>query len=311
MLPSYSPGAIGRFADRCHDAGEDMALTIDYMLTARCNLECPFCYGPDPNMPGELDLKGKIVLVRNLVQAGVTHFVFAGGEPLISPDAEAAIRTARELGAKVGLQTNAFAEERLKAVLPHLDWLALPLDGISRGSQQFMRTSPNQLEKTRRAVELVRRQPNISISLKIGTVLTPANIDEIHLMAGEVERFRPAIWKLYQVRPRGAAAENYPNLWLPSERISQALCDIKQKHSTLNIFCSLVEQSNGAYLIVNPDSMAIIPKIHDYTEFGHLITPDLAFNSTVWQKFVLALDGQAHMNNMLNSFPNWLASSHS
>jgi MoaA/NifB/PqqE/SkfB family radical SAM enzyme len=286
-----------------------MAIPIDFMLTAKCNLQCPFCYGPDPHIEGELSLPFKRRLIEELAMREVSHIVFAGGEPLMSPDAADVISRTKELGISVGLQTNAFFPERLRAVLPYLDWVAFPIDGCDSKTQQLLRTSASQLDRTKAAVELFRSLSEASTKLKIGTVVTPYNIDELPRIANQVKLLQPDIWKWYQVRPRGAGQSNFETLTVARSDIERSLIQIESEHPNLNIFVSYVEQSINAYLIVNPDSEALVPQVDSYISAGHLLkrgTTSPQFDDFVWDKFLAQRDAVAQEANMKNSFPNWL-----
>lgn len=282
-----------------------MSITIDYMITARCNLKCPFCYGPDPNMAGELSLREKCFLIEQLAKRNVTRIIIAGGEPLVSSDILELAPLIRAHGIALGLQTNGFYLERLRTLIPFLDWLALPIDGVSSDVQSFMRTSSSQLQKTRRAADIFRALAPQNTKLKIGTVLTPRNINELDQIAGEVARIAPNVWKIYQVRPRGAATHKMDQLHLDRIRIEEALLPIRNKFGAAPAV-SFVDESVRAYLIVNPDSECLIPLVDKYKSCGHLLDrATMHFREEVWVKFMSQLDTSAQIKNMEKSFPNW------
>lgn len=286
-----------------------MAITVDYMLTARCNLHCPFCYGPPPEMRGELNLDAKCFLIDALADQGVTHLVFSGGEPLLSADAAQVFERAYRRGLKVGLHTNGFVFERLRRVLPLLDWLALPIDGVSPAVQRAMRTSPLQLEYTKRAVRLVRAEGRPGgTRIKIGTVVSRLNVHELDLIADEVERIAPDSWKLHEVRPRGAAVENLAMLELARSTMAKATNSVRSKYPGLPMLRSYGEQSRNAYVIINPDSEALVPQLRSYTSAGRLLVSQgpMKFDLSVWNAAVRRLDPAAHRSNMRGAFPGWI-----
>jgi pyruvate formate lyase activating enzyme len=53
--------------------------------------------------------------------------VFSGGEPTLHPGLEAAIRTVRQKGFLAGLHTAGIFPERLRRLLPLLDWVGLDI----------------------------------------------------------------------------------------------------------------------------------------------------------------------------------------
>jgi len=251
-------------------------------------------------MEGELSLPLKRYLIGELAKRGVSHIVFAGGEPLMSPDASDVIIWTKELGVNVGLQTNAFFFERLRTVLPYLDWVGFPIDGCDSKTQLFLRTSASQLDRTKAGVELFRSLKTASAKLKIGTVVTPHNIDELPRIADHVNRLRPDVWKWYQVRPRGAGQTNFATLMVAKSDMERSLIQIEAEHPDLNIFASYIEQSINAYLIVNPDSEALVPQVDSYFSAGYLLkrgTTSPEFDDFVWNQFLAKRDIVAQQFN--------------
>jgi pyruvate formate lyase activating enzyme len=53
--------------------------------------------------------------------------VFSGGEPLLQPGLVDAVQDVRSLGFKIGLHTAGVVPDRLRAVLPYLDWVAMDI----------------------------------------------------------------------------------------------------------------------------------------------------------------------------------------
>jgi MoaA/NifB/PqqE/SkfB family radical SAM enzyme len=260
-------------------------------------------------MPGELSVKAKKYLITELAKRDVSHVIFAGGEPLLSDHAVRIIPWTKHLGIRVGLQTNAFYLDRLRAVLPYLDWVALPVDGVHSRTQLQLRTSAQQLDRTKAAVELLRSSTGVTSRLKIGTVVTPQNVRELPEIAEQVRKFRPDVWKWYQVRPRGEGRSNFHLLHLSRSDIEQAYLAIRTQYPELRIFTSFIEQSINAYLIVNPDSEALVPQVDTYVSAGHLIkrgTTPPTFDESAWNIFLAQRDATAQAVNVSNSFPNWL-----
>lgn len=286
-----------------------MSIVVDYMLTAKCNLECPFCYGPNPNMRGELSYLEKIFLIEQLHLRGCTHLIVAGGEPLSSPDAVRFIAAAKEFGLKITLQSNGAFLQRLVEVAPCLDWLALPLDATSVENQLRLRTTTEQLEWTIKAAGAFRERCNAKAQLKIGTVLTPYNLAEIEEMAKIIAQLQPDVWKWYQVRPRGEGLINFESLFLEESKIENTRIHLSQKMPEINIVTSMIEESKSSYLIINPDSEALTPRIDSYHHFGRLVKNNGSnpeFDENVWASLLSALDYPGQQKNMMKTFPSWM-----
>ena len=104
---------------------------------AGCPWRCPYCQNHqlqsfDAAQQTERNLFAFLEERRGLLD-GV---VFSGGEPLAQSAVIAAAAHAREMGFEVGLHTCGGYPERLRQVLPHLDWVGLdvkaPWDAYER-----------------------------------------------------------------------------------------------------------------------------------------------------------------------------------
>lgn len=101
-----------------------------------CPWRCGYCHNPG--------LQPRQATPGSPVWADVVHLlqrrcglldgvVFSGGEPLLDPALPAAVQAARALGFAVGLHTAGIYPQRLAALLPQLDWVALDLKHDTTG----------------------------------------------------------------------------------------------------------------------------------------------------------------------------------
>lgn len=81
------------------------------MITARCTLACPFCYGPEPGAFVDLPAERVEHLLAFFVSKNVIGVNFAGGEPFCYPDFERIVKKASGLGLWLSLQTNALESQ--------------------------------------------------------------------------------------------------------------------------------------------------------------------------------------------------------
>jgi pyruvate formate lyase activating enzyme len=111
------------------DSTRNLSL-IDYpdlmslvVYTQGCNLECPFCYSKHliPKTEGNLSWADTFEIIKE--QKYIEAVVFSGGEPTIH-DLQGPILDCKELGLKVGLQTNGRGDY-FKIILPFVDYILL------------------------------------------------------------------------------------------------------------------------------------------------------------------------------------------
>lgn len=94
-----------------------------------CPWRCSYCHNPHlqprdaapaiawPDMLAFLDTRAGLL----------DAVVFSGGEPTLDPALEGAMRSVRALGFKIGLHTAGIYPERLRQVLPLVDWVGLDI----------------------------------------------------------------------------------------------------------------------------------------------------------------------------------------
>ncbi len=91
-----------------------------------CNLRCPFCYNVDLIKYESFDMQKHkdYILQRSKYVKGI---VLTGGEPLMQPNLKDFILFIRSLDLKVKLDTNGFYPDKLKDVLPLVDYVAMDI----------------------------------------------------------------------------------------------------------------------------------------------------------------------------------------
>lgn len=112
--------------------GVESFTTVDFpgrlaavLFCLGCPLRCPYCH----NVALQ-DFKGKPFISwetfleflqdRKKLLDGV---VFSGGEPLSQPDLFDGMKQIKDMGYEIGLHTSGVSKERLKQVIPLLDWV--------------------------------------------------------------------------------------------------------------------------------------------------------------------------------------------
>lgn len=177
--------------------------SIDVHPTAKCNLRCTFCWGPEHDIPDGLTGEEWVELLEWFYKRGTRAVVFTGGEPLIRKDLDHIIRGASEIGYRITLSSNGILlPSRMEKVGQYVEQVGLPLDGASPELNAAMRigksgsTSFNAVMKAMRAV----REFDPSIEITIRTVVSRVNASSVHRIAevlNELEDYWDR-WKLYQ-----------------------------------------------------------------------------------------------------------------
>jgi cyclic pyranopterin phosphate synthase len=109
-------------------------------LTARCNLNCPYCRPEGKDLPGLLGVEERRELVAASVDLGAHTLRLTGGEPLLDGDLETLIKVLQPLRPRlrrIALTSNGLllSAERAKALRKAgLDSVTLSLDGTDATS---------------------------------------------------------------------------------------------------------------------------------------------------------------------------------
>jgi MoaA/NifB/PqqE/SkfB family radical SAM enzyme len=174
--------------------------SIDWWITSRCNLACDFCYGPEPARD-PVGLREEILAaIENSSAAVVT---FCGGEPLLVREIGRYAARLADSGKRTVLNTNgSLLRKRLDQGLDlAFAAVGLSIDGSTEAVHRAMRGTKADLGEVLRAAQIVTDLPGVS--LKIGTVVSAVNRDDLPSLAALVGRLKPDVWRLYQYSARG------------------------------------------------------------------------------------------------------------
>ena len=110
------------------DYPDKVAATV---FTVGCNFRCPFCHNFSlvAGNGDKLELLTQEEILQFLKKRSnvLEGVCVTGGEPLIQPDIEDFLRSVRQLGYKIKLDTNGAFPERLKSLIEHglVDYVAM------------------------------------------------------------------------------------------------------------------------------------------------------------------------------------------
>lgn len=98
-----------------------------------CPWRCPFCYNtslqPYRENSESIWTFEKFLNFIARRKGALDAVVFSGGEPLMQKNLRDAVQKVKDLGYTVGMHTGGYYPERLKEVLPLVDWIGLDIKG--------------------------------------------------------------------------------------------------------------------------------------------------------------------------------------
>ena len=92
-----------------------------------CPLRCPFCHNPElQENDGKGEMSWEDVMAFLSARKGkLDGVVLSGGEPLMQPDVVNLAKQIKELGFKIGVHTSGVYPDKLREMVPYLDWVGL------------------------------------------------------------------------------------------------------------------------------------------------------------------------------------------
>ncbi|MDQ1037756.1 radical S-adenosyl methionine domain-containing protein 2 [Streptomyces sp. V3I8] len=240
---------------------------VDLRPIGRCNLSCPFCFGPRhevPSMTRETALRIASVLQQNSVR-GV---VVSGGEPTLLPylaELSAELRSAppSETPMKLVLSTNGLAPlPVMERVLPHLSWVALPLESADETEHRQLRTGA--APHRDRVLRLLReiRQHHRYVRVKLGTVVTRRNTAGASRVLDLIEddKWLPDVWKIYQMSETSYGADNGDWLSVEEMEFEEVVARCRRTAADRGVRLEVYRNStrSGSYFFIDPDCTVVV-----------------------------------------------------
>lgn len=259
-------------------------LIVDFFVTGRCDMECPFCYGADVPVENkrdslplykptvettkvtgngalrpELSVEQCKIMLEKLAGLGLKKLNIGGGEPLLRHDTPEIIRYAKQLGISVYLSTNAtFTKARYDLIKDNIDVIGLPLDGstinvnVAMGRAHYLRDRMLGLLQFFYSAEPKHK-------IKVGTVISKINAYDI-LNVGrflfETEGiYRPDVWRVYQFEKVERGEDNAQKYEITDQEFWDIVNLLKKQLPQANIAPRANSDHNNAYFFISPDGM--------------------------------------------------------
>ncbi|MGW7073201.1 radical SAM protein [Streptomyces sp. NPDC054855] len=239
---------------------------VDMRPIGRCNLSCPFCFGPRHEVPS-MSRGVALKVAAALKDGGVRGVVISGGEPTLLSylhELAAALREPGEDGTapRVVLSTNGLAPLRtMERVLPSLSWIALPLESADADEHRALRTGVAPHRDKMLALLKEVRENHRRVQVKLGTVVTRLNVrgapDVLNLIE---DSCRPDVWKVYQMSETNYGADNRDWLAVGDDEFEDVVhrCEIaaKERDVTLRVYRN--KTRTGSYFFIDPDCEVVV-----------------------------------------------------
>jgi len=307
---------------------QDKRFVVDFWVTGKCDMECPFCYGADvpikenqalvyhptdetkmiagsdkrrPEMSFE-QTKDVILKLKNV---GVDTLTFSGGEPLLRNETPSIIEFAHKHSMQIYLSTNGtYLLSKYSRIKNFISVLGLPLDGSNPEINIAMGRKAYHFKNIKNILEFFYNHPPNHI-LKVGTIVSKVNLDDIEAIGKflfeTVSFYSPDVWRLYQFESlKDGLATSDKYAVTDDEFLS--VCDIVKKKFPIN---NISERSrsthSNSYFFVTPDGMLQTVSDKHTSIADLLLTDENELKNIVEQQHSTVIKRASQNRNWLNS----------
>jgi MoaA/NifB/PqqE/SkfB family radical SAM enzyme len=213
------------------------------------------------------------VLTR-ILSWGPKSITFGGGDPLIHSwidDLLAMVRNASSERIMIQLDTNGLklSDKRLAELLPFVDLFGLPLDAVSEEVSYRMRAHRKHGELL---AGLIPRAVVYGYRVKVNTVVTRVNIQEIIPIGEVVSRSGAHIWSLYEFWPINEyATKNSATYAVDHAAYDAVVKEAQERFPNLRVEGNgSVKSRHKSYFVVTPKGRAYTSSKEDMNKIAEL-----------------------------------------
>lgn len=226
--------------------------SICWNITSRCNEQCKYCYRILNNT--ENSLKENIEILELLNKLSVKKISWTGGEALLYPNLIELLKIAKSYGIINTLLTNGkiLTKEKLVELEPYLDYITFSYDSNNSNINIVMGRGK---EHSKHIIELLNfiKENNLDIKVKINTLISKVNKNEIRDIGNTLVKYKIERWKLFKFMPlRNYAITNSINFEIRDEEFNNVVSKIKKIYSSdIKIEECNEEKIQKNYLLIN------------------------------------------------------------
>ncbi len=258
-------------------------------FNAKCALNCPWCYVPFGSpLPSEPTVKA---IIDRLAELRVGAITFGGGDPFQYRFIPSCLRHAKSAGLFVHVDTHAKAllrnDGNLDLLKETVDLLGLPLDGSAPSIHDAVRASPGHFEIVNKCIQWLGP---LRQRLKLNTIVTGQNVQDISSLAESVMTLRPARWSIYQFWPLGPAQNAAAAHQLGDDIFEQVASSLGQllRHSPFVFEATRRAARLNNYPIVHHDGSVIA----HHADSQNLVHLGSVFDSDIEEKIKNSFVGE-------------------
>lgn len=226
---------------------------VCWNITAKCNQNCKYCHR-FLNVK-ELDYVENEKILFNLINDGITHITWTGGEALLYPKVIELFKTAKKHNINNKLITNGIIlanNSNMKEAYKYLDSLVLSIDSINDETNEILGRGLSHYGNIRKILEELN---DTSIEINISTVVSKKNIEQIEELAIFLNGYNIDMWKLYKFIPLRKTAKENKRIFEISNTEFKNIVVINRKYNNIKNICikSQEDLEKDILIIANGD----------------------------------------------------------
>jgi len=246
--------------------------SVDWWTTSRCNLACDFCYGP---VPGKDPVERRDDILEAIAASSARAVTFCGGEPLLLRKIGESAAALRQRGKSSVLNTNGeLLRRRLNRGLRLADFalVGISLEGSTPEVHRAMRGQKADFDEVIEAARLVSKEPGVS--LKLATVVSRVNRENLPDLARTVHDLAPDVWRLYQYSGRGDQNTGQQRHSIKNDEFEYLVKEAANLAAPVPTAPSAESETEGC-LIVDPAGNVLQPVGSTYQRRGNCLEEPL------------------------------------
>jgi pyruvate formate lyase activating enzyme len=182
------------------------------IFMAKCPLKCPYCHNSEILDGGKEVSLSEIFKIIDDSSEYIDAVVVSGGEPLVQiDDLVSILKYSKKLNLKTKLDTSAYYPDRIKKVLPYLDYLAIDIKAPYNKYEEII--GSNIGEKVKKSVKIVNNHQNIFLECRTTYVPNLLNSKDIKQISREIEC---DLYIIQQFRNKNVLDESLEDLESPN-----------------------------------------------------------------------------------------------
>jgi len=225
--------------------------SVCWNITSRCNENCQFCYRIICNKENTYDQNKKIL--NALIELKVGKITWTGGESLLYPHLFDLMKEAHNKGIKNNIITNgrSLNYEIINEIEEYTDYITFSLDAIDDNINNELGRG---IEHANHIIDLLKyiKDNKKNIKVKINTIVTKKNIENIKEISNVLKNFDIERWKFFKfISLRGKSIENQKEYKIKDCEYEKIVDIIKKERLNCPIIKCKKEDIQKKYLLIN------------------------------------------------------------